>query len=118
MEAETALKTLKNKACFHIKSNLILDSGEKLLWFMVLERAIKDIGKYKVSRKDKKIIGIKRDIFGGDKFFVSKTYSGILKEICENVDTSPEYIVKTLKRYELVPFKREYYDKISEQLGL
>jgi hypothetical protein len=118
MEIESALNSLKARACFKIRSNLILDSKEKELWYAVLERAVRDIGKFSITRKKSKPVGIKRDIFNGDRFFVSNVYSEMFNEICEDLDTSPEYIIRILKDYKLIPFKREYYDRISEQLGI
>lgn len=118
MEIESALNSLKARACFKIKSNLILDLKEKELWHAVLERAVRDIGKFAIARKKSKPVGIKRNIFNGDQFFTSNVYVERFNEICEHLDTSSEYIIRILKDYKLIPFKREYYDRISEQLGI
>ena len=103
----------KTAAIRLIKMGLELDTPEKKFWFAVLERAIKDIGLWSMSKTGY----YRRFMTFMDRpreYFNTKCQG--FAEICMYIDTDPDYIIKILQNKGVLPFKREYFAKIKGDL--
>jgi len=116
LAAEAHFKQKKIKVCLHLKSNLDLSKPEHKFWFAVLERAIKDIGKWDLRHVTNGHKGVTFDIpiYNTDSYFTLQDFYNV----CDFLDTSPSYVLKIIHRANLLPRPDDYYNNLKSELGL